>query len=51
MPMEENKKYPYVTNSHQEITFQEETRLELKPLSYQRDQTNCSQDLIDEAIR
>ena len=51
MPMKDNKKYPYVTNSHQEITFQEETRLELKPLSYQRDPTNCSQDLIDEAIR
>ena len=51
MPMEDNKEYPYDANSHQEITFQKETRLELGPSSYQRDPTNCSQDLIDEAIR
>ena len=51
MPIRNNKRYPHVTNLHQEITFQKETRLESKPLSYQRDPTNCSQDLIDEAIR
>lgn len=46
-----NKEYLYDSNSLQEITYQREGRSELEPLSHQRDPSNCSKDLIDEAIK